>query len=200
MKIKVCGLREPEQIKELDGQVDYMGFNFYPPSLRFCKDSLEVSKESRRTGVFVNATLEEIRERAKAENLEIIQLHGDESPKFCSQLASDYELIKVFRVKHKIDNPFIQRFEPYVSFVLFDTYCENYGGSGEKFQWDILNDYNGKRPFFLSGGIGPESIEDLKKIKHPLLAGVDINSRFESEPGIKNIEQIIKFKNELLRL
>lgn len=200
MIVKVCGLRVPEQIRELDGQVDLLGFNFYASSSRYCKDSLVYSAKSKRTGVFVNATLDEIRERAYAENLQIIQLHGDESPKLCSQLAAEFEIIKVFRIKEKIDNPLIDRYKPYVTYVLFDTYCDNYGGSGKQFKWSILNEYKGKVPFLLSGGIGPESIEDLKKIKHPLLAGVDINSRFESEPGIKNIEQIIKFKNELLRL
>lgn len=199
MKIKVCGVREGQQIRELDGLVDFLGFNFYPPSLRFCKEQLEKSNSSARTGVFVNSSLKEIRNRAQKENLRVIQLHGDESAQFCSELAEEFELIKVFRIKDKIDNHFIEKFAEHVSYFLFDTYSHTYGGSGKQFQWDVLNEYSGTVPFFLSGGIGPASVADIRKINHPLFVGVDINSCFETAPGIKNIEMIKRFKNELLR-
>ncbi|MDB4643412.1 phosphoribosylanthranilate isomerase [Flavobacteriaceae bacterium] len=205
MKLKVCGMRLPENIKALTAlNPDYMGFIFWAPSSRFV-DSLTppLSKEIKKTGVFVDASLDYIETIIKDHNLQAVQLHGKENPEYCSYVKSlDVELIKAFSVKDHFDFSSLDPYESACDFYLFDTKGELPGGNGYGFDWSILKHYPSKKPFFLSGGIGLEEVKqilELKKIDLPLYA-IDVNSKFETAPGVKKIDELEQFKNELYEL
>jgi phosphoribosylanthranilate isomerase len=205
MKIKVCGLTNKNNILKVAGlKPDFLGFIFYPPSPRYMVDKLQpddliyMESSSRKTGVFVNADYYEICSHYWNYNLDCIQLHGQESPGLCKHLSSSgIEVIKAFSIREGFDFGVLADFVPYCSYFLFDTYTEKKGGSGKKFNWDLIRSYDLKHPFFLSGGIGPGDLNEIIKIKHSALAGVDLNSRFEEIPGIKNISQLKEFMNQL---
>lgn len=159
-------------------------------------------KSCRRVGVFVDSDLDCILECAKTWSLDVLQLHGDESPSFCDQLSEavpELSLIKAFRVDSKSDLEKTNAYEGKLSYFLFDTSCAAYGGSGRSFDWALLQQYRGSTPFFLSGGIGPEKLEVLTEFHHPLWQGIDLNSRFETAPCHKDVKMlrnfIQKFKN-----
>jgi len=203
LKIKVCGNKFPGNIKEVSSlRTEMMGFIFYEPSSRHVEDivlSHDISKRTAKVGVFVNETISTILSRAMEFDLEYVQLHGDESVDYCQELKvkSELKIIKVFRVGENFDFHVVAPFEKVAIYFLFDTKTEKYGGSGKKFNWEILNKYQGHTPFFLSGGIGPVDIGMISKLSHPMLIGLDLNSGFEDAPGIKNIEKLKEFIKEL---
>jgi len=202
MKIKVCGMRDKENISGLLAlKPDYIGFIFYDKSKRFVADfpQIEIPSSIKKVGVFVNETIEEIIEKANKHTLDFVQLHGNETPEYCSALSEkNIKIIKAFSVDENFDFSATKPFEKCVSLFLFDTKGNNYGGNGIKFNWELLQNYTGKTPFLLSGGISKNDSEEIMKFKHPAFLGIDINSGFELEPGLKNIKEIKEFKNRLL--
>lgn len=200
MKLKVCGMREAENIKALlEIKPDYVGMIFYSRSSRFVEQLPEVDfGHVTRVGVFVNANLEEIEEKAEVFGLDLLQLHGDESVEMVADLKSKgYQVMKVFSVMDQLPLEEMRAFEPYVDFFLFDTKTPKYGGSGQQFDWEILKGYNLKKPFFLSGGIDLEDIEKIKELNLEQLYAIDVNSRFELAPALKDIEKIKALKAKL---
>lgn len=217
LKIKICGMGTPENILDVASlEPDYLGFIFYENSPRNFQNEIPLISEGiKKTGVFVDATVEFIQEKIQKYNFKAIQLHGDESAKFCKELRkelrkndsfSDIEIIKVFSIKDEFDFSRLKDYEGEVDFFLFDTKGKNKGGNGYAFDWKILKEYPSHTPFFLSGGIGLEEFNELRDLityfgdlgKHNLLYAVDINSKFEISPGHKNLEQLKKFKQTLL--
>ena len=184
-----------QEVEKLD--VDFLGFIFYAPSKRFVGENPEpglFNSEKPKVGVFVDENAFEILALAKNLGFEWVQLHGKENPKTCQLLKRQgLKIIKAFSVDENFDFETTLPYEKVANFFLFDTKTENHGGSGQKFNWKILDKYVGHIPFFLSGGIGPDDVESILKINHPKLTGVDINSGFEDEPGVKNIEKLKNF-------
>lgn len=197
MKLKVCGMRDPENIEAIGKlQPDLMGFIFYEKSKRLVKPDAWVlekvwSFQGDRVGVFVNAEMEEVLENIAAFRLDFVQLHGDESLDYGKTLhAKGVKIIKVFGVMDELPTEEIARWGPIVDFFLFDTQTESYGGSGRKFDWAILKAYTSEKPFILSGGIDLGDISEIKERAIPRLWGIDVNSRFEIEPGLKDVEKV----------
>lgn len=197
MLTKVCGLTKTEDLKTLSkSSVDMLGFIFAESSPRFLKYQAEFMKElallqKKKVGVFVNAPEYFIRAKAELFQLDTIQLHGDEDNKLIQSLAADYSVIKAISISD--DTDFTQLHYPDAHFLLFDTKGKHRGGNGIKFNWDMLQKYHGEVPFLLSGGIGPDDVKSIYKIQHPKFAGVDVNSKFEVAPGIKNTQLIQEF-------
>lgn len=201
MKLKICGMKYSENIEEIaDLQPDYLGFIFYEKSERYFDEKLpKIDKSIQKVGVFVNATLEEILEKIKRYDLQLVQLHGNESPEFCDLLKYiNTDIIKVFSVDDEFDFRTIYPYESVCDYFLFDTKGEKPGGNGTVFNWGILKNYHSKKPFFLSGGIGLGDIEKIKKLNLPVY-GIDVNSQFELKPGLKNTQQLIQLQDELSR-
>ena len=204
MIVKVCGMRDAENIRELDRLhiADWMGFIFYPKSSRYVATLPEYMPQySKRIGVFVNEDIHNIVRICKDFNLHIIQLHGNESPDYCRQLKNavgpDVGIMKTIPLSTSADMLQSQSFQDCSDYLLFETKCSGYGGSGQQFDWHILDGYNGDRPFLLTGGIGPEDAEKIKQFTHPKMAGIDLNSRFESGPAVKDIRALNQFINKL---
>lgn len=198
--IKVCGMRDGDNIKQLETlPIDMIGFIFYNKSPRCMLEMPEyMPKRALRIGVFVNEEKDAIEMYADRFGLHYIQLHGDESPEYCRTLeAHGLKIIKAFSVNDVKDLKSVHLYEPYCKMFIFDTKCNQYGGSGNQFDWNILESYKGETPFLLSGGINSYSARALKEFNHPALAGYDINSRFETKPGLKDIERINKFLKDL---
>lgn len=198
--IKVCGMHEGENIRETESLgIDMVGFIFYSKSPRcICEMPGYMPAHARRVGVFVNESRQTIQMYADRFGLDFIQLHGFESPEFCRSLQADgFKLIKAFSVASPKDLQAVQDYEAFCKYLLFDTKGEKYGGSGNQFDWNILEAYNGDTPFLLSGGINPYSAKALREFRHPRLAGYDLNSRFETKPGMKDTERIRQFLDEL---
>ena len=209
MIIKVCGMREPQNIREVAAlAINWIGFIFYERSKRFVErcpteqqatDSEQLSP--KKVGVFVNATIESMMEKASTYKLDYLQLHGNESPEDCHTLQKrGYLLIKAFPIATKEDFEKTREYEGRVDYFLFDTRCEGYGGSGKRFDWSILTGYKGETPFLLSGGIRPENAEAIRNFRHPRFAGIDLNSGFEIEPGLKDIDKLKNFIQQILHL
>jgi len=213
MKLKVCGMRESANLQSLIALgPDFIGFIFYNKSKRFVSDfpQVEIPLYIKKVGVFVNETAENILEIVKNHNLDYVQLHGDETPEFCSKLAKNEEVnagflesfqlgvIKAFSVDEDFDFSIIEEFEQYCDYFIFDTKGENYGGNGVKFNWEILKNYKGNTPFLLSGGISKIDSIEINKINYKTFVGIDVNSGFELKPGLKNIEDIKEFKQNLI--
>jgi phosphoribosylanthranilate isomerase len=207
MKIKVCGNRDLDQLKELnDLGVDYAGFIFYEQSPRYVlkkikgEDIKNLKSDIAKVGVFVNASEEEVMKQIEAFGLDVVQLHGDETSLFCSQISDHIKVIKAFRITDPDANIdwMVKEFDEACDYYLFDKGSAGlYGGTGQKFDWNILAKSAINKPFFLSGGIGINDAEALRKFEHPFFYGVDINSRFETKPGIKDIELIKNFIKQL---
>ncbi len=184
---------------------NYMGFVFYDLSKRNFEGIIpELPKHIKKTGVFVNEHIEIVVSLAAEYNLEAIQLHGDESPEYILKLknhvSKKVEIIKVFGIHESINFELLKPYENLVDYFLFDTKGKERGGNGVKFNWSLLKKYPYKRPFFLSGGIGSDDLLLVKKLKEvglPIYA-LDINSKFEDKPGLKNIKKVKNFKNQLL--
>lgn len=204
MKLKVCGMKYKDNIETVANlQPDYLGFIFYEKSSRYFEGSIpELPESIKKVGVFVNASIEFILEKIETHHLQVVQLHGNESVKFCQNLKREHiQIIKVFSIQEYFDFSELKPFENVCDYFLFDTKGKLPGGNGYCFNWTILNDYPSTKPFFLSGGIGRDEIENLKafeKIKASKYChAIDVNSKFEIEPGLKNNEELEKFKHEL---
>ncbi|MCU0402250.1 MAG: phosphoribosylanthranilate isomerase [Algoriphagus sp.] len=206
MELKVCGMREAENIRRLISEVkpDWMGLIFYPKSPRYVIDEKAADlKElpAKKVGVFVNESEAEILKKVDLFGLSAIQLHGSESADFVNSLAekTEAELWKVISVGAQIDWKSLEDYLPYVSKFLFDTATSAHGGSGKKFDWSVLETYPFNKGFLLSGGLDEESSGEVMALRQqiPQLQGVDLNSKFEDAPGLKNIEKLIRFKNKI---
>jgi phosphoribosylanthranilate isomerase len=202
MKIKVCGItRREDLLKLVEYQVDYAGFIFYEKSPRFAGSKLDPrtireTKEIKKVGVFVDAPLEQVRRTITDYGLDMVQLHGDETPGYCASI--DIPVVKAFRVRTNISWDAIEPYIAVTDYFLFDTDTGNaYGGTGIKFNWELLNSYPYEHPFFLSGGIGPEQLNELLEFKHPALFAVDVNSKFETHPGVKDMEKVKPFTEQI---
>lgn len=190
MKLKICGMKYPENILEVSQLLpDYLGFIFYEKSSRFFDGKIpKIPNSIKKVGVFVDATLEDINSKIKKYNLNLIQLHGNETKEFCLNLKKDkIEIIKVFSVDDDFDFEVLKEYENVCDYFLFDTKGKLHGGNGITFNWQILENYKSKKPLFLSGGIGIEEISKIKNLNLPIFA-IDVNSKFEIEPGLKNIK------------
>ncbi|CAI8308384.1 MAG: N-(5'-phosphoribosyl)anthranilate isomerase [Formosa sp. Hel3_A1_48] len=200
MKLKVCGMKYRDNILKVAAlKPDYMGFIFYEKSLRFvCEDIPVLPNDIKKVGVFVDASIEKIKEMREKFNLNVVQLHGHESPEFCQKLRNEHiEIIKVFSVENEFDFSKLKVYEPHVSYFLFDTKGPNPGGNGYSFDWTILQNYNSNTPYFLSGGIGLEDIEALNHFQKSAAAqqcyAIDVNSKFETKPAYKDSIKLKKF-------
>jgi phosphoribosylanthranilate isomerase len=199
MKIKVCGMRDSQNIQAVAAlQPDFMGFIFYPKSPRYAEHlQAEVlnalPKTIKKIGVFVNESLKQILTIAYRYNLDGVQLHGTELVEMCRELRkTGFIVIKAFPVADASNFIVTKKYEGSCDYFLFDTKTDAYGGSGLKFDWRLLDEYKGDTSFLLSGGIDLDDVEALRKIEHPKFAGIDLNSRFETEPGMKNVEKLKK--------
>ncbi len=198
--IKVCGMREGGNIREVEELgVDWLGFIFYHKSPRHVNKLPDyLPTKAKRIGVFVNETKENILTIIDRFSLNYVQLHGNESPKYCDNIRNKgAKVIKAFSLKHANDVMLTDYYDSVCDYFLFDTKCKQYGGSGNLFDWEILQHYQGNTCFLLSGGINEHSADSLNEFKHPQLIGYDINSRFEITPGLKDTERIVNFLNDL---
>lgn len=233
MIIKVCGMREPDNIRAVEELgVDWLGFIFYPKSPRYVQqvsskagiipDYSTIIKEEKgvrrekgehltspneplHVGVFVDDMPQNIVTHVYNDHLDIVQLHGEESPVMLDNLRRTLDpdirpgikLMKVLAVSSKNDLARWRDYKGHADYLLFDTRCPEKGGSGQKFDWSVLDAYDGDIPFLLSGGIGPDDVERVKTFHHPMCIGIDLNSRFETEPGVKDVEKLKEFINSL---
>lgn len=223
MKIKVCGMRDPENIhavKELG--IDFWGLIFWPKSSRYVKDitvkagnipdiptELGMTKSQERqpatVGVFVNEMPQTVVTHVYNYKLDYIQLHGEESPTYIDNLKrtlipdimSEIKVIKALSIREADDVKRWRQYKDHTDLILFDTKCDCVGGSGKQFDWSVLEGYDGDIPFLLSGGIGPKDAERVKRFSHPMCIGIDINSRFEIAPAMKDISKLRTFINEI---
>jgi phosphoribosylanthranilate isomerase len=204
MNIKVCGITEMKQLQQLDGlEVDFAGLIFYKESPRYIGDKIskqdlkKADLDIKKVGVFVNPEMIDVLDAIDDYGLEVVQLHGDESPEMCEDLSSEAEVIKAFRITgdEDIDN-LVAPYDAVCDYYLFDTggLKESFGGTGKQFDWNILSKAKIEKPFFLSGGISPDDAMKIKAFKHPDFFGVDINSMFEKEPGVKDMAKVLQFK------
>lgn len=198
MIIKVCGILDSNHFSHLATTgADWFGLNFYDKSKRyFLSNSIEKIKNTTTIGVFVNADIPFIKEKISTFDLDFVQLHGNESTAYCNEIKALTKVIKVFQVNDSFDFKQTQEYN-FCDYFLFDTKCKSYGGSGKKFNWEKLQEYTGEVPFILAGGIGPQDINFLSNIKHEKLKGVDINSKFEKSPGIKDVNLVTTFVSQI---
>lgn len=218
MKLKVCGMKYQENILAVAKlQPDYMGFIFHENSPRYFENTIpKIPNTIKKVGVFVNASIEEITKKIKKYDLQAIQLHGNETPGFCDTLCHaelvsashqkslkqvQVEIIKVFSIKDTFNFDVLKPYENICDYYLFDTKGKLPGGNGYAFNWNVLKNYPSTKPFFLSGGIGLDQIESvlsfLQRQESKYCYAIDVNSKFEIEPGLKNIEQLKEFKKSL---
>jgi len=200
MLLKICGLKYPENILAVAAlKPDFMGFIFYPKSPRYAEPldtkTLETLPSAiKKIGVFVNEDLENILTIAYKYNLDGLQLHGTELVDMCRELKKlGYIIIKAFPVAEAYNFKVTKAYEGVCDYFLFDTKTDAFGGSGVKFNWQILKEYIGDTPFLLSGGITDDDAEAIHKIEHPKFAGIDLNSKFEVKPGLKDINLLKEF-------
>jgi phosphoribosylanthranilate isomerase len=205
MRVKVCGMTEIDQVKQLDAMgVDFAGFIFYPKSPRYVVRHLTGDQVKRaklrlgKVGVFVNASYDEVMKQVDSYGLDMIQLHGDETPRLCEQLANYITVVKVFRMSE--NDPVDWLIRPYqdsCDMFLFDTEGVGYGGTGKKFNWETLKGVSIDKLFYLSGGIEPGDVERLRAFEREPVArklfAIDINSKFETSPGVKDLKKVRAF-------
>lgn len=223
LKIKVCGMRDADNIRAVAALgIDFLGFIFYPKSPRYTRkaipeteliadtattarhDDIECRKP-QRVGVFVDEMPQTIITHIYNDQLDYVQLHGHELPEMIDNLKRtvipdirhSLKVIKAFSIAKPDDLLQTKAYEGVADLFLFDTPTESYGGSGKKFDWQMLQAYDGHTPFLLSGGIGPEDIDRIHKFEHPQCIGIDLNSRFETAPGIKDVEALRRFTENL---
>ena len=206
LRIKVCGMKYAANIAEVaDLHPDYLGFIFYEKSPRHISEvSSELIKyipeEIKTVGVFVDENLTVVKQKVANLNLKAVQLHGTESVEFCNDLKEVHpslEIIKAFGIDETFDFSKLNVYANVVDFFLFDTKTSAHGGSGKKFNWEILSKYNLSIPYFLSGGIDIEQIKDIKAVSDDRLVAVDINSKFEVEPGLKDVIKLRLFMESM---
>jgi len=196
MKIKICGLRD-NFLEVAALKPDFLGLIFYEKSPRFVPQNVDNQLKqktfgSQKVGVFVNESEEKILKIIKEFNLDFVQLHGNETPDFCEKIREKIPVIKAFGVSSKEDLLAAQKYYQSVDYLLFDTKTSGFGGSGRKFDWSILNEEEIQKPFLLSGGIDLDVLDEIKTLKIKNLVGVDLNSRFEILPTLKDIEKLQK--------
>ena len=201
--IKVCGMKYADNIRAiLACQPDWMGFIFYNQSPRSISGipSIISFGETKKVGVFVNEKIEKTEELIKLNELDLVQLHGEESPDYCSRLKQQVKVIKAIPVKHESDLEQMKLYEHSVDYFLFDTKSSTAkGGTGEQFNWSVLKKATINKPFLLSGGLSLEDVDELNNFSHEKLIGYDINSRFESEPGRKEVQLVEDFITKMRR-
>lgn len=199
MIVKVCGMREAENIRAVEALgVDWMGFIFWEHSSRnVCQRPAYLPTRTKRVGVFVDAPLDVVCQHVEAFGLDVVQLHGSESPAYLhdlrTALAGAVLIVKAFSIATRDDLLQTSLYEGLADYFLFDTKAQLVGGNGRKFDWAVLAHYDGSTPFLLSGGIGPDDAARLSAFSHPRLAGIDLNSRFEISPALKNVELLKQF-------
>lgn len=205
--IKVCGITDMQQVAELAALgANYAGFIFYKKSPRYVGEKilpqqLQSFNQIKKAGVFVNASVDEILQTVAAYGLNAVQLHGDETPEFCVLLRAKLPVIKAFRVNGTEDlNVLTSPYNAVADYFLFDTKAKDYGGTGKKFNWSVFENYKPGKPFFLSGGIGPNDVDAITDfMQHQTLFAIDVNSKFETAPGIKDINLLKQFVGEMNR-
>ena len=204
MIIKVCGMRDPDNIRSIETlEVDYLGFIFYAKSSRYVMgddEQIDTIRRSRKkkVGVFVNEEFEKIVDIAQVYQLDAIQLHGYESSKICFALRErGYFIIKAFQIASANDFILTKKYLDCVDYFLFDTKYDGFGGSGKLFDWSLLQNYKELIPFLISGGLKISCLCDIKILNHPQFAGIDVNSGFEILPGVKDFEKIKVFIDQL---
>lgn len=210
MNIKVCGITQLKQLQQLDGlNIDFAGFIFQKESPRYMVG--KISKEEmqatdfdvKKVGVFVNAEYDEIMEMVDDYGLDVVQLHGDETPELCEQLSEDVEVIKAFSIgdtvgENSIDE-MVADYDEVCDYYLFDTASKDgkAGGTGLQFDWNLISKSKIEKPFFLSGGIGLDDAAKIKSFKHPDYFGIDVNSKIEKSPGVKDMALLLQLKQAL---
>ncbi len=197
-------MREPTNIEQLVTLgPDYIGLIFYAPSKRFVENLdpemlNQIPPQIKKTGVFVNEALDEIRQKIKSYDLNAVQLHGSESPELCKLLKdTGIEVIKAFGVDEDFDFGILKTYENSVDFFLFDTKTKLHGGSGLTFNWDLLKGYELNVPYFLSGGLNADNIFEALKLRDKRFYAIDLNSRFEASPGLKDIAKLKSVFNQI---
>ncbi len=201
LKIKVCGMRDTENIRSVaELKPDFMGFVFHRPSPRYVGDLpgermfVSFPEDCIKTGVFVDSDMDTILLRVKIFGLHAVQLHGNETPETCYRLKErGIRVIKAFRMDDNTDFTLMEDYLSCTDYYLFDTATSVSGGSGIRFNWELLDKYQLDHPFFLSGGLGVEDAERILTMKNKALAGVDVNSRFETSPGVKDTDKLRNF-------
>jgi phosphoribosylanthranilate isomerase len=208
-RIKVCGLTQPSQVYALNEMgIEFAGFNFYKPSSRYiykyssAAAIKNIHGKINKTGVFVDEDVEKLLRTVDDCGLYLVQLHGNESPRYCEKVASYISVIKVFRLTGNENVEWkIKDYYDVADMFLFDTDSVSFGGSGKKFDWQVLKGLNIRKPFFLAGGIAVDDADELKKFSQNAVAkdlfAIDINSKFEVAPGVKDLEMIRIFKERL---
>ena len=202
MIVKVCGMRDGDNIREVEQlSIDWMGFIFYPKSSRYVSEvPAYLPTKCKRVGVFVDASTDEIIKKIHDFSLDAIQLHGNEYPEQISHLlslTSHLSIIKAFNIATAEDLKSTASYTGLADYFLFDTKGASVGGNGEKFDWSVLDSYEGETPFLLSGGIGPDDAARVSSFRHPKCAGIDLNSKFESAPALKDVTTLSRFLNEI---
>jgi phosphoribosylanthranilate isomerase len=221
MIIKVCGMRDGENIRQVSELgIDWLGLIFWPQSPRYVSmvpthagiipdraapGSEHTGSSIKKVGVFVDDSAQNIITRVINYRLNLIQLHGHESPVLINNLRATFsdgmqkelEIIKAISISSADDLLACKQYEECVDYFLFDTKCQSKGGSGKQFDWSVLEQYSGSKPFLLSGGIGPEDSERIKAFSHPMMAGIDLNSRFETGPAQKDVAALAGFIRQL---
>ena len=200
--VKVCGMRDADNIRQVEALgIDWLGFIFWAKSSRYvCEPPSYLPTKCKRVGVFVDACIEDVMTIAKQYQLDIIQLHGNESPSYITQLRphlpASVQMIKALNIATTDDFEATKRYEGNVDYFLFDTKGKSVGGNGQKFDWSVLDAYTGNTPFLLSGGIGPDDAEIVNRqlsIVNSKCIGIDLNSKFELSPALKDVEKLISF-------
>jgi len=207
MNIKVCGITQLKQLQQLDGlDVDFAGLIFHKDSPRYMGDKIDAAAlknadfDLKKTGVFVDPEMIDVLDAIDEYGLDVVQLHGKESPEMCEDLSDEVEVIKAFSIgEGDVDiDEMVAPYDAVCDYYLFDTKVTGLaGGSGKKFDWKILSKAKIEKPFFISGGISVEDAAALKAFKHPDFFGVDINSHFEKEPGVKDMGLLLQFKQAM---
>jgi phosphoribosylanthranilate isomerase len=204
MKIKICGMKYPENILDVTTLTpDYLGFIFWEKSARFFDGILpELPKSIQKVGVFVDADLDEITSKIKRYNLDLVQLHGKETASFCKELKSkNVKIIKAFSIDSSFDFEKLNEYEEVCDYFLFDTKGKSPGGNGTTFDWNLLENYKLNKPYFLSGGIGLQDVTAIKEFRKLDVSkncfAIDVNSKFELQPGLKNEKELSQFKKLL---
>ena len=199
-------MRDADNIREVEALgIDYMGFIFWPKSSRYVSEMpAYLPTKCKRVGVFVDASIGDVMTIAEQYQLDLIQLHGQESPSYITQLRphlsllnSKISIIKALNIATTADLANAKQYEGIVDYLLFDTKGKSVGGNGEKFDWSVLSAYTGNTPFLLSGGIGPDDAERVKAFNHPKCIGIDLNSKFELSPALKDVNKLQEFIKEL---
>jgi phosphoribosylanthranilate isomerase len=209
MKLKICGMKNPQNIKDIAAlNPDYLGFIFYEKSKRYVGEGFDVAtinhlpteisgqaKGIKKVGVFVNASLEYVLAKVEKYGLDLVQLHGEESVDVCINIQKmnlNLKIIKVFSIGETFDFQQLEPYKPHCDYFLFDTKGKEKGGNGFAFNWDVLKDYDNEKPFFLSGGLSLENIEEVKNLGGLNVLAIDVNSGFEIEAGLKSVEKVKK--------